>query len=72
MRSSFSTTIPFTQVLSTTKQLGNACGDAVGVLQSREKEKKVLIALANSMKLKLCGPWLETYPGISMFVLYFL
>ena len=35
----FRPTIPFTQVLSTTKRLGNACGDAVGVLQSREKEK---------------------------------
>lgn len=46
----FRPTIPFTQVLSTTKRLGNACGDVVGVLQSREKEKKVLIASANSMK----------------------
>ena len=40
--------IPFTQVLSTTKKLGNACGR----LQGREKEKKVLIASANSMKWK--------------------
>ena len=46
----FRPTIPFTQVLSITKRLGNACGDAVGVLQSREKEKKELIASANSMK----------------------
>lgn len=42
----FRPTIPFTQVLSTTQRLGNACG----VLQGREKEKKVLIASANSMK----------------------
>ena len=42
----FRPTIPFTQVLFTTKRLGNACG----VQQGREKEKKVLIASANSMK----------------------
>ena len=32
----FRLTIPLTQVLSTTKRLGNACEDAVGVLKSRE------------------------------------
>ena len=42
----FRSTIPFTQVLFTTKRLGNACR----VQQGREKEKKVLIASANSMK----------------------
>ena len=42
----FRPTIPFTQGLSTIKRLGNACG----VLQGREKEKKVLIASVNSMK----------------------
>ena len=46
----FRPTIPFTQVLSTTLRLGNACGDAVEVLQSREKENGVLIASANSIK----------------------
>ena len=38
--------ITFTQVLSTTKRLRNACG----VQQGGEKEKKVLITSANSMK----------------------
>ena len=46
----FRPTIPFTQVLSNTKRLGNAREYAVGVVQSREKETKVLIASANSMK----------------------